>query len=233
MSKTNTNTAKSAFLATIPVLLGYSAIGIAFGLLVVASGFPWWVVLIMSVFVYAGAGQFIGVGILTAGGGIAEIALVTLLVNARHMVYGLSMHERFRGTHPFKPYLVFALTDETYGLLTTLPPPAENEKKYYYFFIALLNHCYWASAGMIGYFLGRVIPINTEGLGYALTALFVVLLIEQIKTCRKFLPFAIACSASIGSLLLFGKENMLIMAIAVSIVLLLGFRKRITDGSDG
>ena len=147
---------QSAFIVTVPVLLGYTAIGIAFGLLTVSFGFPWWVVVIMSSLIYAGAGQYIGIELLATGAGIPEMALVTLLVNARHMVYGLSLQQKFIGTGPYKPYLIFALTDETYALLTTVTPPADADRPRFYFFIALLDHSYWILAGMAGFFLGNL-----------------------------------------------------------------------------
>jgi 4-azaleucine resistance transporter AzlC len=185
----------------------------------------------MSAVVYAGAGQFIGVGLLAAGSGLPEIALVTLLVNARHMVYGLSLIDNFERTGPYKPYLIFALTDETYALLTTISVPENTDGKKFYFFLSLLNHSYWLTATMIGFFAGRLIPFNTAGLDFALTALFVVLLIEQVKTHRTRLPFIIAAAVSITTAILLGQGNMLIISLVVSIALLIIGRGRVGNGS--
>jgi 4-azaleucine resistance transporter AzlC len=184
----------------------------------------------MSAVVYAGAGQFIGVGLLTAGSGFPEIGLVTLLVNARHMVYGLSLIDKFERTGPYKPYLIFALTDETYALLTTISVPENTEEKTFYFLLSLLNHSYWLTATMIGFFAGRLIPFNTEGLDFALTALFVVLLIEQAKAHRRRLPFVIAFAVSVAAALLLGPGNMLIISLVSSIVILILVRGRIDSG---
>ena len=209
----------AAFRSTIPVLLGYLAIGLAFGMLLYYSGLPMFLAPLMSILIYAGAGQFVGIGLFAADAGLAEIATVILLVNARHMVYGLSLLEKFKGTKPYKPYLIFALTDETYGLLTTIDPPEDVERGRFYFFIALLNHCYWVSASVLGYIAGSYVPISMEGLEFALTALFVVLLIEQIKATDKVMPFLIAGISAVACYFLF-PDNMLITALGISIVIL-------------
>ena len=124
---------KEAFRCTIPVLLGYLAIGIAFGLLLTDAGYHWLLALFMSITIYAGAGQYIAVSMFAQNAGFTEIALVTLLVNARHMVYGLSLLDKFRNTKPITPYLIFALTDETYSLLTTVTVPDGVKKREFYY----------------------------------------------------------------------------------------------------
>ncbi len=213
----------AAFRATVPVLLGYSAIGIAFGLLLFDTGLPFYIAPLMSIFIYAGSGQFVGISLFAAQSGYLEIASITLLLNARHMVYGFSVMETFKKTGPVKPYLIFALTDETYALLTTLPAPKGIDTRKFYFFIAMLNHCYWVTASVAGYLIGRVLPVSTEGLDFALTALFVVLLIEQWYNCRVKLPFFIAAGCAVPALFLLDQRNMLIVSIvsAIAIILLL------------
>ena len=212
-----------AFRATIPVLLGYTAIGLAFGLLLFETGLPLFFAPLMSIFIYAGSGQFIGIGLLAAGAGYAEIASITLLINARHAVYGISVRDIFSRTGRAKPYMIFSLTDETYALLTTLKPPGDVHLPHFYFFIAFLNHCYWVSASVLGFVIGKIIPVSTEGLDFALTALFVVLLIEQWKNCEVKLPFFIAAGCAAAGLFVLQKNTMLIVSIvsAICIVLLL------------
>jgi len=212
-----------AFRATIPVLLGYTAIGLAFGLLLYKTGLPLIFAPLMSIFIYAGSGQFIGIGLLAAGAGYIEIASVTLLINARHMVYGMSVREIFKAAGRAKPYMIFSLTDETYGLLTTIKTPDDIDSSRFYFYIAVLNHFYWVTASILGFLIGKVLPISTEGLDFALTALFVVLLIEQWKNCKVKLPFFIAGSCAVLALFLLEKNNMLIVSIlsAMGILLLL------------
>lgn len=218
-----TSTFLAAFRSTIPVLLGYAAIGLAFGLLLYKTGLPLYFAPLMSIFIYAGSGQFIGIGMLAAGAGYLEIASVTLLINARHMVYGISVREIFGKTGRAKPYMIFSLTDETYALLTTLETPSDIDQTRFYVFIAGLNQLYWVTASVVGFIVGRLLPFSTEGLDFALTALFVVLLIEQWKNCKVKLPFFIAGACAVLALIFLEKNNMLIVSIvgAIGIVLLL------------
>lgn len=218
------HTLRSAFITTVPVLLGYTAIGLAFGLIAENAGFAWYIVFLMSLFIYAGAGQYIGIGLMAAGVGIAEIGLVIFLVNARHMVYGLSVLDKFKQAEKYKPYLIFALTDETYALLTTTEPADGARIPEYYLFVSALNQFYWTAASVIGFFLGKLLPFSMEGLGFALTALFVVLLIEQYKRCTVRFPFIIAAASGIAALVVLGKKNMLIAAIAAAILVLMLFK---------
>jgi 4-azaleucine resistance transporter AzlC len=182
----------SALKYSVPVLLGYAAIGIAFGLLLVEAGYPWWLAPVMSVVMYAGAGQYIAVGLFAAGTSLWEAALVQLVVNARHMAYGLSLLKRLKNTGPYRYYLIYALSDETFALLSSLPENGEDKKfsagaderegsrARFMFYVALLDQSYWVAGSVIGAAAGSLIPFNFEGIGFALTALFVVLMIEQI-----------------------------------------------------
>lgn len=237
-----------AFRQTIPVLLGYSAIGLAFGLMLSAADYPWWLALVMCLVVYAGAAQYMAVGLLAANTGLAETALLTLLINARHMVYGVSLLERFRGMGLAKSYLIFALTDETYALLTSLADDSKLNRKQVYLWISALDQAYWVIGGVVGALAGNFLPIPTAGMGFALVALFAVLLVEQIKgrvaapspseaaepdiDWRRFSPFMIAALACALSLLIFGSKNMLLPAIGISIIALLAieFIKRRRPG---
>jgi 4-azaleucine resistance transporter AzlC len=177
---------KAAIIYSIPVLLGYLAIGAAFGLLITDTGYPWYLALLMSVWMYAGAGQYIAVGLFVTGTTIWEACLIQLVVNARHIAYGLSMINRFpKGAA--KPYLVFSLTDETFALLSSLPPgegknipPPGKERDRFTFYVSLFNQCYWIVGTITGAILGSLLPFNMEGIGFALTALFIVLFWEQI-----------------------------------------------------
>ena len=216
----------TAFLVSVPVLLGYIAIGIAFGLLFASAGFPWYLAPAMSLLVYAGAAQFMAVGLLGAHAGLAEIAVTTLLINARHMVYGLSLLSRFEQAKPYRPYLIFALTDETYGLLTTVEAP-ERHRGRFYAAVAALDQSYWIVGTAIGALIGAVIPFDTRGLDFALTALFVVLFIEQTRSVKNVLPYAIAALSTAASYLALGKRNLLVGALGLSVALLVAARRRI------
>jgi 4-azaleucine resistance transporter AzlC len=217
-----------------PVLLGYLAIGIAFGLLMADAGYPWWLSLIMSVVMYAGAGQYIAVGLFAAGAGFLEAALVQLVVNARHMAYGLTMLKRFNASGPYKYYLIFALTDETFALLSSLPEGEDRENQSraakspagfsrFMFLVALLDHGYWIAGTVAGALLGTLIPFNMEGIDFALTALFVVLMIEQILRVKRSSPFIISALAAIlGAVFLPSRLSLLsAMVIALTVVQLL------------
>ena len=176
-----------AFTYSVPVLLGYITIGIAFGLFVSNTGYPWWLAFFMSLWMYAGAGQFIAIGLFAAGTTLWEVCLIQLVVNARHIAYGLSMINRFPKKSSLKPYLIFSMTDETFALLSSLPsgegeglPPPGKEREGFIFFVSLFDQIYWVSGTLIGAVAGSVIPFNMEGISFALTALFIVLMMEQI-----------------------------------------------------
>jgi Predicted branched-chain amino acid permease (azaleucine resistance) len=214
-----------AFRASIPVLLGYITIGLAFGLLLVKSGQPWWLAPIMSAIVYAGAAQFMAVGLLASGTGIAQIALLTFVINARHMVYGLSLLDRFGAARRAKPYLVFALPDETYGILTTVEPPEGVESEAFYAAVSGLDQSYWVIGSTLGALIGGVLPFDTTGIDFALTALFIVLLVEQVRAIPRPAPYIVATAATAIALFLVGPANLLIVAILIAIVGILPFRK--------
>jgi 4-azaleucine resistance transporter AzlC len=218
---------RKAFPYTIPVLLGYLAIGIAFGLLLKNAGYPWYLAPIMSILVYAGALQYLAVGLLAANVSIAEAAILALVVNARHMVYGLSLLEKYKGAGLRKPYLVFALTDETYALVTSTEPPAGLDRIGFYAAVSLLDQCYWVAGSAIGAIAGSFLPFDMKGLDFALTALFVVLLVEQLKSCRSWVPFALAAACSLGAWFIAGPRNMLLASVVSTVVLLVVFRKEI------
>jgi 4-azaleucine resistance transporter AzlC len=218
----------AAFKASVPVLLGYVTIGLAFGILLVKSGQPWWLAPLMSVVVYAGAAQFMAVGLLASGTGIAQVALLTLLINARHMVYGLSLLDRYSACRRFKAYLVYALTDETYGILTTVRPPEGADEERFYALVSLLDQSYWVLGSLVGALVSSLARFDSRGLDFALTALFIVLLVEQTKSVRKRAPYIVATVATGGALLLVGPANLLVAAILASIVGILPFRKALT-----
>ena len=178
----------AAFPATLPVLLGYLAIGIAFGLMLEAIGYNFIWAFFMSLTVYAGSGQYLGVSLLAASAALGEVALMTLLINFRHLVYGLSMLEKFRGMGIRKLYMIFSLTDETYALLASAQAPVGVDPHNYYFSIAILDHCYWVVGSIIGGMLGAALPINTQGIDFAMTALFVVIAVDQWKSYKSHLP---------------------------------------------
>jgi 4-azaleucine resistance transporter AzlC len=217
-----------AFKYSIPVLLGYLAIGMAFGLLMAGAGYPWWLSLVMSLVMYAGAGQYIAVGLFAAGTSLWEAVLVQLVVNARHMAYGLSMMKQFQKAGPYRFYLIFGLTDETFALLSSLPAETVTgeaageatglERAQFMFFVSLLDHIYWISGSMIGAVAGSFLPFSTDGIGFALTALFIVLMIEQILRVKRPEIFITSAALGILGVFLLPSRVSLLAALALSLV---------------
>lgn len=210
---------------TLPVFFGYIAIGIPFGLMITQAGYPWYTAPIMSVIMYAGAGQYAAVGLFASGASLPAIALTTLAVNIRHIVYGLSLSEKFAGTGTYKPYLIFALTDETYALLTSAAVPPNASKGQWYASVAALNQSYWVLGSLLGALLGVWIPFPLKGVDFALTLLFIVLLIDQLKTSKNPWPPLIGVFAGVIALVVFGPGKMLVTSLALGMTLLVLLRK--------
>jgi 4-azaleucine resistance transporter AzlC len=205
-----------------PVLLGYLAIGSAFGFLMADAGYPWWLTLVMSVIMFAGAGQYIAVGLFAAGTTLWEAVLVQLVVNARHIAYGLSMMNRFRDTGPVKWYLIFGMTDETFALLSSLPDHESSreriqERTQFMFIVTLLDHFYWVVGGVIGAVAGSLLPFSTEGISYALTSLFIVLMIEQMYRMRRPAVFIASAAAAVLCVVFLHPRVSLLAAMALAL----------------
>ena len=223
----------AAFPVTVPVLMGYLAIGIAFGLMLQEIGYNFIWAFFMSLSIYAGSGQYLGVTLLATAASLGTVALMTLLINFRHLVYGLSMLEKFRGMGWRKLYMIFSLTDETYALLSSAQAPVGVDPKSFYFAIALLDHSYWVLGSVIGAVAGAVIPFSTEGVDFAMTALFVVIAVDQWKAYKKHLPALIGGAVTVVFLIilgsLFGQDQMLLISLGVIVLLLLILRDRLEE----
>jgi len=222
----NNSSRHSVFFAalkfSIPVFFGYIAIGIAFGLIMSDSGFPWWLTFLMSLVIYAGAAQFLTAGFFAAGTGILEAALIQLAVNARHMAYGFSMLNRFKNAGLYRFYLIFGLTDETFALLSSFEPTdtmGEKERAKFMFYVTALDQSYWITGSVLGAIAGSLIPFSTEGIGFALTALFVVLMIEKMLTERNPLIFICSAISAVLCAYLLPSRISILAALAVSLVL--------------
>lgn len=217
---------RQAFKVTVPVLFGYLAIGIPFGLMLVKAGYPWWLAPVMSILMYAGAGQYMAVGLFSAGAGLSTIMVTMLLVNIRHIVYGLSLIKAFKDTGKWKPYLVFALTDETYALMTGCAVPRNVTSASFYGAIAVLDQSYWIIGSVIGALAGTLIPFSFDGVDFALTALFTVLLVDQLKKTHDLLPPAVGIVATMCAVFWVPAENVLLTALAGGIAILSLLRGR-------
>lgn len=201
---------KEAFIASIPIMMGYIVLGMAFGMLLESKGYGVIYALLMSVFIYAGSMQFVTIHLLTSGASLISAALMTLLINARHMVYGLSMIYKFKEIGKLKPYMIFSLTDETYSLLVGSQTPEGCDKKLYLFFIALFNQCYWVIGSVLGALIGSMVSINTTGLDFAMTALFIVIVVEQFLTTKKHIYTYLGFVVSILCLMIFTADTFII-----------------------
>lgn len=198
---------RAAFPHTIPVLMGYLAIGVVFGWMLAAIGYgPVWAGA-MSLTIYAGSGQYLGVDLLDQAAPLLQVAFLTLIINFRHLVYGLSLLEKFKGMGWRKVYMIFALTDETYALLAGVQPPEGVDEKRFYFWISVLDHLYWIIGSLIGAIAGSLITINTEGIDFAMTALFIVIAIGQWQSAERHFPVFLGGIGALVCLLLFGSEN--------------------------
>ena len=229
----NRRALSAAFPVTVPVLMGYLAIGIAFGLMLQEIGYNFIWAFFMSLTIYAGSGQYLGVTLLATAAGLGTVAVMTLLINFRHLVYGLSMLEKFRGMGWRKLYMIFSLTDETYALLSSAQAPVGVDPKSFYFAIALLDQSYWVLGSVIGGVAGALIPFSTEGVDFAMTALFVVIAVDQWKAYKKHLPALIGGAVTVVFLIilgsLFGQDQMLLISLGVIVLLLLILRDRLEE----
>lgn len=212
---------KEAIISTLPVLTGYLVLGFGFGIIMKSSGFSVLLTLAMSVFIYAGSMQYAAIGLLTGGASLITIALTTLAVNARHIFYGISMIDRYKNTGPKKAYLIFALTDETYSLVchdNHNIPFSEREK--YFILVSVFNHFYWVLGTALGALAGTLIKFNSEGIDFALTALFITIFLEQWLESKKHSAALIGLLVSVCSLLIFGADKFLIPAMLIIALLL-------------
>ncbi len=225
---------RAAFPRTLPILMGYLFLGFAFGVLLGSRGYGALTSFLASTLVYAGSLQFVAVELLGQFN-LLQAALVALMVNARHLFYGLSMLERFRGTGRYKPYLIFSLTDETYSLYCAGPVPPGLREDRFLFSLAWLDHLYWIAGSVLGSAASWLIPFETQGIEFVMTALFTVIFLGQWEgaaprtAARKdrihaHLPALIGVGVSLVCLPLFGRDAFLLPAMAVILLTLTALR---------
>ena len=221
----NKKSFRAVFLDTVPVLTGYLFLGIGFGILLNEKGYgPIWA-FCMGLFVYAGSAQYLAVSLLSGGASLLSTAMATLVVNARHIFYGLSLLDTYRDTGKQKPYMIFALTDETYSLVTQNQPPEGMSRHRYCFLVSLMNHIYWICGCLLGGLAGVLIPVNLAGMEFVLTALFVTMFTEQWLSTKNHLPALVGVISTVLCLVLFGQDIFLIPSMLLIAVLLTVSRK--------
>lgn len=201
---------RTAFPQTIPVLTGYLVLGIAYGVLMQTKGYgvPW--VLLMCCLAYCGSMQFVAITLLTTAFDPIQAFLMSLMVNARHLFYGISMLQRYKDTGAAKPYLIFALTDETYSIVCSGDVPEGVDQNRYYLFASLFDQVYWVAGSVAGTLLGSVIPFDTTGIDFSMTALFLVVMVEQWRSSKDHTPALVGLGVSLVCLAVFGSSNFLI-----------------------
>ena len=220
--KQQRNTISKAFYKTVPVMAGYIVLGTGLGILLRNAGYGMLWALSMSLFIYAGSMQYVGVGLLTGGASVITTAITTIMVNGRHLFYSISMIDKYKNAGKYKPYMIFALTDETYSLLCD----DNDNDNLYRFLVSLFNQSYWVTGTLIGSILGKVIPFSTRGIEFSMTALFIASFTEQWITSKNHVPAVIGILCTVLCLVLLGPDKFLIPAMfLITFVLTLIRRK--------
>lgn len=219
-------TLATAFPYTIPVMAGYVFLGMSYGILMKTSGFPFWYPILTSVIIFAGSMEFLTVNLLLSAFNPILALSMALMINARHLFYGLSMLEKYKGTGIKKLYLIFGLTDETFSVNCAITPPADVDRSWFYFLITLLNHCYWVTGATLGGIFGSFIHFNTEGLDFVMTALFVVILLEHLLKNKDRRNAVLGMLISLASLVIFGADSFILPAMACILIVLLALSKK-------
>lgn len=219
--------ARAALLKTLPIMAGYLLLGFGFGVLLVSRGYAFYWAPLMSILIYAGAMQYVAVDLLASGASLLAAAAMTLLINARHLFYGLSMLTKYQHMGKAKPYLVFAMTDETYSLICYEQVPEGLDARRYYLLISLFNQLYWIIGGTLGALLGSVLPLDFRGIEFSMTAMFTVIFLEQWLTARDKLPQLVGLLCALLCLLIFGPQHFLLPAMGLMLLSLLLLRGRL------
>lgn len=211
-----------AFRASLPVMAGYIVLGLGFGVLLQKQGYNFLWAFLMSLTIYAGSMQYAALDLISGGASLITTALMTLMINARHFFYGLSMLDKYKGVGKTKPYLIFALTDETYSLVCS-QVPEEADTKSYYFFVSVFDQIYWITGSVLGGLLGPLLPFDSTGMDFAMTALFVVIFVEQWQSAKTHIPALLGLGVTLLCLLLLGPTafvipSMVIITLALAVM---------------
>lgn len=221
----NKKALKTVFLDTVPVMTGYLFLGISFGILLGETGYGLGWAFCMALFMYAGSAQFLSVSLLASHASLLSTGVAIFLLNARHIFYGISLIDAYKGTGKKKPYLIFSLTDETYSLVTQNQPPEGMKKSTYCLLVSVLDHLYWVTGCIQGSVAGNFLPISFKGIDFVLTALFVTLFVEQWLSNKNHFPAIVGVAATVLCLVIFGSEIFLIPSMVLIAFLLTITRK--------
>lgn len=219
----------AAFPLTIPVLTGFLVLGMAYGVLMQSKGYGILWSVLMSAIAFCGSMQFVAITLLTTTFHPMQAFLLSLTVNARHLFYGISMLDKYKGLGKIRGFIIYTLCDETFSISSSVTPPDGIEKKYFYFSISFLNYIYWVLGTFLGGLVGGVISFNTKGLDFVLTALFVVLFMEQMKKQENRISGFLGVASSVAALILFGANSMIIPSMIILLLVLLLGRKKLCN----
>ena len=219
----------AAFPLTIPVLTGFLVLGMAYGVLMQSKGYGILWSVLMSAIAFCGSMQFVAITLLTTTFHPMQAFLLSLTVNARHLFYGISMLDKYKGLGKIRGFIIYTLCDETFSISSSVTPPDGIEKKYFYFSISFLDYIYWVLGTFLGGLVGGVISFNTKGLDFVLTALFVVLFMEQMKKQDNRISGFLGVASSVAGLILFGANSMIIPSMIILLLVLLLGRKKLCD----
>lgn len=219
---------RKAFLTSLPVMAGYVILGIGFGILLAEKGYGVLWAFAMSLFVYAGSLQYAGVSMIESGVSLITCAITSVMINARHLFYSISMIDKYKGSGKYKPYLIFSLTDETYSLLSDGSVPEGCVPSFYRFMVSLFNHSYWVAGSVMGSLLAEALPFSAKGIEFSMTALFVSSFSEQWYTSKDHTSALCGLVSSFLCLMIFGADDFLIPSMALimlEMMILAGRRK--------
>ena len=219
-------TIRQAFYRSIHVMAGYIVLGIGFGILMRNAGYGVLWTAAMSGFIYAGSMQYVGVSLLTGGASVITTILTTIMVNGRHLFYSISMADKYTDAGKYKPYMIFALTDETYSLLCDGKAPEGSDPNKYRFFVSFFDQSYWVTGSVLGSLLGAVLPFSTAGIEFSMTALFITSFTEQWLTTKDHIPALTGLLSTLLCLVIFGRDNFLIPAMLLITLVLTLLRSR-------
>lgn len=220
---------RCAFPHTIPIFAGFWFLGLTYGIYMNVSGFSFWYPMLMSLTIFAGSAEFVAVNLLLGAFNPLQALTMTLMINARHLFYGISMLDRYRGTGWKKYYLIFGMCDESFSINYTEEIPKDVDRGWFMFFVTLLNHFYWFFGATLGGIFGSLIHFNTEGLDFVMTAMFVVIFLEQWLKEKDHISALAGTGLSVLCLLAFGADNFIIPAMLSIIILLTLIRNKVEN----
>lgn len=216
---------KCAFPYTIPIFAGFWFLGLTYGIYMNVSGFSFVYPMVMSLLIFAGSVEFVAVNMLLGAFDPLQALVMTVMINARHLFYGISMLDRYKGTGWKKFYLIFGMCDESFSINYTAEIPKGVDKGWFMFFVTFLNHMYWFTGATLGGIFGSLIRFNTEGLDFVMTAMFIVIFMEQWMKDKKHTSALLGIGLSLLCVLAFGAENFILPAMAAIVAVLTACRK--------